>query len=272
VEGCGLNEQGTISLGFVNQFPENDAAKDIDIDCQVNIGSYDPNDKLAIPSGIGANHLIEENQAIEYTIRFQNTGTDTAFTVVILDTLSSTLDSSSIQLMNSSHAYQYDLLSGNIMRFRFDNILLPDSSTNEPASKGYVRFKINQQPNLSAGTLIENRAAIYFDFNEPIITNTYDHIVGEALQRVVRTDQHSSSVPIATIYPNPFSDQAVVKIRPTTSPVTLALFDVLGVKIWEQQMDTTEFRLKRSDLPKGLYFLSVRTASGKSELRQVVIE
>ncbi|MEM6697486.1 MAG: T9SS type A sorting domain-containing protein [Bacteroidota bacterium] len=272
VEGCGLNEQGTISLGFVNQFPENDAAKDIDIDCQVNIGSYDPNDKLAIPSGIGANRLIQENQAIEYTIRFQNTGTDTAFTVIILDTLSSTLDSSSIQLMNSSHAYQYDLLPGNIMRFRFDNILLPDSSTNEPASKGYVRFKINQQPNLSAGTLIENRAAIYFDFNEPIITNTYYHVIGQILQQSVSTDQFLAETSLATIYPNPFSNHAVVKIRPTVSPVTITLFDVLGVKVWERQMNSNELRLNRSNLPKGLYFLKVTTSVGKSEVIQMMVE
>ncbi|MBK7940537.1 MAG: hypothetical protein IPJ87_01420 [Flavobacteriales bacterium] len=48
-------------------------------------GSYDPNDKTATTSSAWSRDLyyIDVDQWIDYTIRFQNTGTDTAFTVVM---------------------------------------------------------------------------------------------------------------------------------------------------------------------------------------------
>ena len=107
-------------------------------------------------------------------IRFQNTGTDTAYRVVVLDTLSTYLDIETIRLGMSSHNYRF-FVDGNedfqVLRFEFENINLPDSTTDEPASNGFIKFKINQKANNAIGTLIKNSAAIYFDFNSPIITN-----------------------------------------------------------------------------------------------------
>ncbi len=101
LEGCGTDSLGNVSLGFVNQFPQNDTDPFISVDCQENIGSWDPNDKRGFPEGYGPEHFIEKNTDIEYHIRFQNTGTDTAFKVEIRDTLSEFLDPSS---MNSGPA------------------------------------------------------------------------------------------------------------------------------------------------------------------------
>jgi hypothetical protein len=63
------------------------------------------------------------------------------------------------------------------MEFKFENILLVDSNTNEPLSHGFVRYRIQPKTNLSAGDSITNFAAIYFDFNEPVITNTAKTII-----------------------------------------------------------------------------------------------
>ncbi|MEP7170039.1 MAG: hypothetical protein ABI855_11765, partial [Bacteroidota bacterium] len=65
--------------------------------------SNDPNDKTVDPAGIGPNHLTLMNEKLKYTIRFQNTGTDTAFKVVIFDTLSAALDINTFEVLNSSH-------------------------------------------------------------------------------------------------------------------------------------------------------------------------
>jgi uncharacterized repeat protein (TIGR01451 family) len=46
-------------------------------------GSYDPNDKTATPGEIAL-----PDQWIDYRIRFQNTGNDTAFNIHLMDTLS----------------------------------------------------------------------------------------------------------------------------------------------------------------------------------------
>jgi len=176
VEGCGTASDD-FSLGFVTQYPMDDGNHFIDIDCQENVGSYDPNEKIAYPKGYFDEHFIQATDEIEYHIRFQNTGTDTAFTVVLRDTLSSFLDARTIRPGSSSHDYEFELLENGIVKFTFENILLPDSTTNLEASNGYVKFKVKQKNGNDPGTVINNRAGIYFDFNEPILTETVFHTV-----------------------------------------------------------------------------------------------
>ncbi|MCI4667866.1 MAG: T9SS type A sorting domain-containing protein, partial [Bacteroidia bacterium] len=66
-----------------------------------------------------------------------------------------------------------------VVRFRFDPIFLPDSTTDLEGSNGFVKFGIQMMPGLPLGSTIENKAAIYFDFNAPIITNTVVHTLAE---------------------------------------------------------------------------------------------
>ena len=179
IEGCGTNGDGTFSLGFVNQFPMDDESPAIDEDCQENIGAYDPNDKIGYPKGFCQAHYIESGQDIEYKIRFQNTGTDTAFNIVVIDTLSNFLSPATVRPGSSSHPYEFDLLGAGVVKFSFPNIMLPDSNINEPASHGFVKFTVSQRPSLDMGAAIENHADIYFDFNDPIRTNTYRHTIGD---------------------------------------------------------------------------------------------
>ncbi|MCI4669909.1 MAG: hypothetical protein MRZ79_17365, partial [Bacteroidia bacterium] len=109
-----------------------------DIDCQNNLGSYDPNDKAAIPPAGD----IPPDVPLAYTIRFQNTGTDTAFFINILDTLSQNLDVNTLEVQSASHPYEYEVLAQNpaVVRFRFDPIFLPDSTTDLEGSNGFVKF------------------------------------------------------------------------------------------------------------------------------------
>ncbi|MEM6877635.1 MAG: hypothetical protein AAF544_03680, partial [Bacteroidota bacterium] len=137
VEGCGFNDDGTFSLFYINQISLSDEDVSwIDLECQNNIGSYDPNDKQAIPRGYDVEHYIDADQRIEYTIRFQNTGTDTAFNVVLRDTLSPELELTSFIPGAASHAYTYLIDSNRVLEVSFPNILLPDSSVSVLESQG----------------------------------------------------------------------------------------------------------------------------------------
>jgi hypothetical protein len=180
IELCGNAANWTPNL--VNLFPHDDLDPINDIYCGVVTGSYDPNDKTGFPLGVGTDHLIAANGKMDYVIRFQNTGTDTAFTVVIRDTLDLDLDIFSVQSGVASHAYSFQMYGPRVLEWTFNNILLPDSNVNEPASNGFVTFTVNQAPNLADGTEINNTANIYFDFNSPIITNTTSHIIGSDIQ------------------------------------------------------------------------------------------
>jgi len=110
--------------------------------------SHDPNDKSLMPIGKNAaNTILQNDSVLLYTIRFQNTGNDTAFTVVVKDTLSPYLDPATIVPGASSHPYTFDLSGNGILTFRFDNIMLPDSNVNEPTSHGYFNYSIKQKKN-----------------------------------------------------------------------------------------------------------------------------
>ncbi|MEO8587925.1 MAG: SprB repeat-containing protein, partial [Flavobacteriales bacterium] len=135
-------------------------------------GSFDPNDKTANTSSGYSTSLfyIDVDNWIDYTIRFQNTGTDTAFTVIVTDTLQAALDPASIQWGAASHGCTRSLVGQGVVKFIFPNILLPDSNVNEPASHGFASFRIRPRLPLMPATVIENTANIFFDFNDPVIT------------------------------------------------------------------------------------------------------
>lgn len=269
VEGCGENAQGGSSQGMATQFSPLEAGPFIAIDCQQNVGSYDPNDKQALPRGVGEDHLLRENTAIEYKIRFQNTGTDTAFNVVVLDTLSPWLNAASVRPGASSHAYTFQRREGNILEFRFDNIQLPDSSANLEASNGFLQFTVEQLPDNPDGTRIENSAAIYFDFNEPVITNTVFHTVGE----VVVTVHESHATGLQTglkAYPNPFTETANVEL-PAAATGTFYLFTPDGRLVLQQAVRGHGFSLSAKQLKPGVYFYQLATDAGGAYQGKLVV-
>ena len=139
---------------------------------QVLVCAYDPNDKLVFPVGVGEEGYISLDQELDYTIRFQNTGNDTAFTVTIEDQLDEDLDLSTFELLSSSHEVQTTIEQTGETTFLFENIMLPDSNVDFLGSQGFVRYSIKPKSDLNPNTGIENFAEIYFDFNPPIITNT----------------------------------------------------------------------------------------------------
>ncbi|MCB0596175.1 MAG: T9SS type A sorting domain-containing protein [Lewinellaceae bacterium] len=257
VEGCGQNAMGEVSLGFVSQFPQNEAVGFIAIDCQENIGAYDPNDKQASPRGVGEQHFLRKNTGIDYKIRFQNTGTDTAFNIVVLDTLSSFLDIGSVRPGASSHAYDFKILNGRVLEFRFNHIMLPDSNVNQAGSNGFVQFSVRQQPDNPDGTVIENAAAIYFDFNEPVITNTVFHTIGEMV--MVGLDEPGQvSYNRLYLYPNPAAGKVVVQLdKPLAEAADMLIYHSTGqLALWQPlRGPAQEFSI--GHLPEGLYFLRV---------------
>jgi len=175
VQGCSSND--SLSVGFVSLFGQDDNNSFNSINCTESRSSFDPNDKRGFPLGFSSEHFISADQLLNYSIRFQNTGTDTAFNVVILDTLPATLDPTSIRLGASSHDYNFSIIGNGILRFDFPNILLPDSTVNQIASNGFVNFKISQVDGNSPLTEINNRAGIYFDFNEVVLTEFAFHTI-----------------------------------------------------------------------------------------------
>ena len=263
VEGCGTNGNGAFSTGFVTQFSFDPEPLSFDRDCRENIGSFDPNDKQGFPRGVAAEHYVPKDQELTYLIRFQNTGTDTAFNIIVLDTLSEMLDPLSFRAGASSHPYSVRLVDDRVVQFLFQNILLPDSNINEAASHGFVQFNIRPKTDLPNNTQIENEAAIYFDFNEPVITNRTRHTLGEKYLDISNVVFQPGLE--LDVYPNPATSITTFYLKsPYALEVRLLLFDLQGRTVREQAFPTNVFRLPTAGLTPGLYFYRLESPGGQA--------
>lgn len=232
--------------------------------------AYDPNIKVANPEGYDSlHHYIFPNHPIDYTVHFQNTGTDTAEVVVILDTLSAHLNIGSLQMQGSSHSYTWRMLpytpSGlHVLEITFDQIMLPDSNINEAASHGFIQYHIEQVADLPNFTRLENSASIYFDSNAPIKTNTAFHTICDSCfvmnitnnTVIVGTENINSRPPSLRLYPNP-SDQSLV-LESSGLIERVLVYNTLG-QLVIQAIDVHEKRLPISTarLENGTYFISL---------------
>lgn len=224
-------------------------------ECQENIGAFDPNDKRIFNEDGVQTAVIDTNQYIYYHIRFQNTGTDTAFNVRIVDPLSPILDVSTLDMLSASHPYEYEINDDASLVVYFNNILLPDSTTNEPASNGYFKFRIKPLPEYGYGTSISNLAGIYFDFNEPVITNEAILLIEDPV--LVREPKDLLAF---QLYPNP-ADQIIRIVMPDNwleEPEEVEIIDAFGRRLLRQSWSGAQgidLRL----LPGGVYQLVLRS-------------
>ncbi|QHT68061.1 T9SS type A sorting domain-containing protein [Rhodocytophaga rosea] len=186
IEACGKDESGKISKGFVTQLPVESESPEVALECLPITDSYDPNDKLVVPQGTTASHYTPSGKALNYTIRFQNTGTDTAYKVMVVDTLDANLDVATFSVKAASHPYEFSV-SGKgrpVLTFTFNNINLPDSNRNEALSHGYIKFNITPHTAIAQGTVIENHADVFFDYNPVIRTNTVTNTIFDVPQTI----------------------------------------------------------------------------------------
>ena len=142
---------------------------------QVVTGSFDPNDKTCLEGDSIA--ITRVGDYMHYLVRFQNTGTDVAENVVVKDVLANNFNWNSFEITKTSHPCVLKQTGGNKLEFIFEGINLPVVSVDEPGSHGFIAFKIKTIGTLVIGDTLKNNAAIYFDFNLPVITNTAASVI-----------------------------------------------------------------------------------------------
>ena len=257
-------------------FPPPDQSPLVDIECVTVTNAYDPNDKLVYPRGWGTAGNVEPETEFNYTIRFQNTGTDTAFKVVLVDTLDQNLDIASLQIGIASHPFEFKV-SGKgrpVLSWTFNNILLPDSNTNQEKSNGFVRFSIRPKGGLALGIRLENFGDIYFDFNEPIRTNTTVNTLWRPtytpgiLDTVFVTSAKGLVSKTLNIYPNPSKGSFEMEVLESGN---LQVVNLQGEIILTQKARKGTNQFNVSALPKGLYLLKLETEKGV-QMQKLVLE
>ena len=227
-------------------------------------GGYDPNDKTARTSSnsSGTEYIIGTDEYIDYTIRFQNTGSDTAFTVVITDTLEASLDMGTFQQGLASHPFDVSFKPGRVVEWRFADILLPDSNTNEAASHGLVTFRIQPQLPLLPGSSIANAADIFFDFNPPVHTN--DAVLVAQTGMLVSSSRTGGQM---LLFPQPATDRVHVELHDSMSGSRYQLLHIDGRVIGNGQLQRDGVDV--SALAMGAYILAVQGKTGWHRARFV---
>ncbi|MGH1339870.1 MAG: DUF7619 domain-containing protein [Aureispira sp.] len=262
----GTNILGTASVDPVTG--DVTPGDNVDTEQTVVVGSYDPNDKQVSLYRTGnawdGGSIYETDNTLEYTVRFQNTGTAPAQFVIIRDTLDTNLLPHTVRELDSKHNMDVTLEGGNVLVFTFNNINLPDSSVSQEQSMGFVHFKIDRVAGLPVGTQISNQAAIYFDYNAPIYTNTPISIIDQ-YTTVVELEQEAFDV---NVQPNPFERDLLVRYElKNNSDVQVKLYNQLGQCVYQeaynqQTSGQQQVFLHTTKLTSGLYILQVETEEG----------
>jgi uncharacterized repeat protein (TIGR01451 family) len=244
-----------------SSFFEEDTSNNYSQKIRVVSSSYDPNFKSVFPFGeMELESIVNSDSILHFTIYFQNTGTSPAQNIVILDTLSTLLDISSFQTEGSSHEFFWSISNNGLLQVSFPDIMLADSLTNEPESHGHVSYSIKLRETINIGNIITNTAHIYFDFNEPIVTNTTVNTIVDSTVGI--GDKVLNNI---VLYPNPTSSELNILPKGKYS------FEVINL-LGETLFCGTANRINVETLEPGVYIISLKDAAGKISIGKFVRE
>ena len=231
---------------------------------------FDPNYKEVTPKGEGAEGYVLHGQELTYTIHFQNVGTDTARSIMIIDSIDSDMKVESFTLLAASHPMTYDIYGAGIVKFIFPNIMLPDSSTNDLGSQGFVKFSLKPKLGLPDFTKATNKGYILFDYNPAIITN---QVLNTYVSNInVNTDIISAKNNFI-LFPNPFSNTSTLRLSTPAQNASLIIYDILGKEIKRMtNLTGKEIIIQRENMKAGMYFFRIEDKIGVVGIGKMIVE
>jgi uncharacterized repeat protein (TIGR01451 family) len=224
--------------------------------------SFDPNDKAVDLVSITPDQAAAQ-QKLEYTIRFQNTGNAPAVNVVIKDSLDADW------MLGATHPFTLTI-NNEVAIWTFANIMLPDSATDPLGSQGSFTYRMAARSSLQLGEQLTNRADIYFDYNEPVLTNTT--ITTVELSTGIATMRSSS---VFDVFPNPSNGQVQLRYDAgALDRAQLTVLDALGRVVYTSSItglsQGRSVALDLGGLQSGTYIAHL-VASGVEERVRFVI-
>ncbi len=219
------------------------------------LASCDPNYIEVTPQG-----YISSGTNLRYTIHFENTGTDTAFNIHVMDTISNLLDVHSMRMVGATHSmdlYLTDMGSYTIAKFDFPRINLLDSS-HHGLCDGFFTYTINTLTGLAPGTIIPNRAGIYFDTNPVVMTNTVNNIIGYPTTTINEINKNN-----VHIFPNPANDELSIKMEDGAFS-SFVITNTIQQVVMQHTLNAAQTKLNIKQLPAGIYYISLKGEYGNT--------
>lgn len=224
--------------------------------CKQVVASYDPNYKEVYPEGECAEKYILTNETLTYTVHFQNTGTFQAFNIRVRDEIDANLDVSSIRVLAQSDPLWIEVLPNNTVDFHFDDINLPDSASNEPESHGWVVFEIDPLPGGALNTVVENDVEIYFDYNDPILTNTVFNTYIDTIDCFLGVKDLNEDEFV--IYPNPSDGIFTIDFGKEVSNNSIVVYALDGRVVHQiSAANGAQVELNLQNQPEGMYWVQI---------------
>jgi len=230
--------------------------------------SYDPNDKLSKSTGDSYGEYSFLNDALEYTIRFQNFGNYPARKVVIIDTLDQHLDVNSFELVSHSHEVATTIVEGNIVLFKFEDINLPFESEDPAGSNGFIKYRIKAKDDTPSETMVRNTASIYFDFNAGIRTNTTENVLVDLLPLSSNEELVEA---IFTIFPNPSNREFIISSENDSQEETvISILNLHGKLI--SKYKTSSFPVSLNIETNGMHIVTINEGGNLHSYKVVKTE
>ncbi len=208
---------------------------------------------------------IWDGKILEYVLNYQNTGSLSVNRFEIYDTLSSFLDSKSLEILASTFNYSLEILNADytvnhplVLHFTFDNVNLPSVNSDAIASQGLLSFKIRPRSDVSLNTFIYNKAEILFDYSSIALSSNQVFTViayPVSVENILGNENISAA-------PNPFTSNIMVTSNFFLgNEIKLSIYDCVGRKVFEQNISPAKnTTLDLSSLAPGAYLLEAKNA------------
>jgi hypothetical protein len=150
------------------------------------------------------------------------------------------------------------------------------------ASNGLVSFRIKVPSNTPIGTVIKNKAHIFFDYNSVVIINETMHTIDATVEsdftrgnlvQVTTGLNYKKYTQSAKIYPNPTAGLINVEFPEYGSNMEMRLYSVVGVLHKSVPLATSlSQQVNLEGMQQGMYLYEiwqdgVRKAGGKLQVR-----
>jgi hypothetical protein len=143
-----------------------------------------------------------------------------------------------------------------MVEFKFENILLPDSTVDEPGSHGYIQYRIHPMQNLLLPVVVHNEADIFFDSNFPVATNNvWNTLVSDLYVDIATLPGINETIGVV---PNPFSNTARIVFSKSfiNTETTFILLDVVGRRVEQKIVNGSEMTIAKGNLIQDFTFLN----------------
>lgn len=139
-----------------------------------------------------------------------------------------------------------------MLAFYFKNIRLSYRNTNEPGSIGCLNYYVKQRSSNPEQYEILNNASIYFDFNDPNVSNTHRHTIRPFVPIAPNTLPNTSEI---LLFPNPANSQVQIVFPNEFQSADLQLFDLSGRIIWQINAAPNGYILDLQALKEGISYI-----------------